>query len=546
MRDPRLVTHAAPDFGRRSPGTSGLRRPTTEFREPHYLASFAAAILAEAVPTTGATLILGGDGRTFVREAVQQILKLAAAWGVERAMVGQGGLLSTPAASHLIRLRGAVGGIILSASHNPGGPDGDFGIKYNGENGGPAPPTITDAIAARAETLREYTMLDHDDIALDRIGTQPLGDMTVEVIDPVADYAALMESLVDLPAIRALFARGFTMRFDAMHAVTGPYAVELLERRCGAAAGTVMRGTPLPDFGGEHPDPNLAHAAELAEAVMQRGQYDFGAASDGDGDRNMILGRGTYVAPSDSLAVLAAHLPLLPGYASGLVGVARSMPTSRAIDRVAAALAIPCYETPTGWKFFCSLLDAGRITLCGEESFGTGSAHIREKDGLWAVLCWLNILAVTGQSVRELLEGHWQRFGRDYYSRHDYEDVSTASGEAVMTSLRARLATLPGTVVAGRTILSVDDFAFTDPVDGSRATAQGIRLLLDRDARIVVRLSGTGTRGATIRLYLEQVGTGAPRVTDDVQAELAEVLAVALAVTEIAAHTGRGAPSVIT
>jgi phosphoglucomutase len=546
MPTTRLVNHPSPDFGQRSPGTSGLRRPTTEFRQPHYLASFAAAILAEAVPRQGATLILGGDGRSFVAEAVQQVLRLAAAWGVERIVVGQGGLLSTPAASHLIRLRGAVGGIILSASHNPGGPDGDFGIKYNGENGGPAPPAVTDAIAVRAAALREYAMLEHDDLPLDRIGVQQLGEMTVEVIDPVADYAALMESLVDVAAIRALFARGFTMRFDAMHAVTGPYAVELLERRCGAPAGTVMRGTPLPDFGGEHPDPNLVHAAALVEMVMHQGAYDFGAASDGDGDRNMILGRGTYVAPSDSLAVLAAHLTVLPGYTTGLSGVARSMPTSRAVDRVAAALGIPCYETPTGWKFFCSLLDAGRITLCGEESFGTGSSHVREKDGLWAVLCWLNILAVTGQSVRQLLEGHWRRFGRDYYSRHDYEDVSVAAGEAVMGSLRARLAVLPGTTFAGRTILAADDFAFTDPVDGSTATAQGIRLMLDGDARIVVRLSGTGTRGATIRLYLEEVGTGTPRVEDDVQAALASVVAVALAVTDIAEATGRSAPTVIT
>jgi phosphoglucomutase len=546
MPAPHLVIHPSPDFGQRAPGTSGLRRPTAEFRQPHYLASFAAAILAEAVPRQGATLILGGDGRTFVAEAVQQVLRLAAAWGVERIVVGQRGVLSTPAASHLIRLRGAVGGIILSASHNPGGPDGDFGIKYNGENGGPAPLAITDAIAGRAAALREYAMLEHDDIPLDRLGLHQLGDMTVEVIDPVEDYAALMESLVDIAAIRALFARGFTMRFDAMHAVTGPYAVELLERRCGAPAGTVMRGTPLPDFGGEHPDPNLVHAAALVEMVMHQGQYDFGAASDGDGDRNMILGRGAYVAPSDSLAVLAAHLPLLPGYTAGLSGVARSMPTSRAVDRVAAALGIPCYETPTGWKFFCSLLDAGRITLCGEESFGTGSSHVREKDGLWAVLCWLNILAVTGQSVRELLEGHWRRFGRDYYSRHDYEDVSVAAGEAVMGSLRARLAVLPGTTIAGRTILAADDFAFTDPIDGSTATAQGIRLMLDGDARIVVRLSGTGTRGATIRLYLEEVGTGAPRVEDDVQAALASVVAVALAVTDIAVATGRSAPTVIT
>ena len=541
-----VITHQAPNFGRRSPGTSGLRRPTAEFRQPHYLESFVAAILEVAVPRAGATLILGGDGRDFVAEAAQRILRLAAAWGVERVVIGVNGLLSTPAASHLIRLHDATGGIILSASHNAGGPDGDFGVKFNGANGGPALPAVTDAIADRAAALSAYDAIAHPDIPLDRVGGHTLGTMRVDVIDPVTDHAALLESLVDMAAIRALFARGFSMRFDAMHAVTGPYAVELLERRCGAPAGTVMRAEPLPDFGGEHPDPNLVHAAALVDEVMVRGALDFGAASDGDGDRNMILGRHCYVSPSDSLALLAAHARTIPGYADGLAGVARSMPTSRAVDRVAAALDIPCYETPTGWKFFCSLLDAGRITLCGEESFGTGSSHVREKDGLWAVLCWLNVLARTGESVRALLEAHWQRFGRDYYTRHDYEEVSVASGEALMASLRDRLATLPGTRIAGRLILSADDFAFTDPVDGSTASAQGIRLLLDGDARIVVRLSGTGTRGATIRLYLEERGTGTPRVDDDVQLRLAGVIAAALEVTAIAHHTGRTAPSIIT
>jgi phosphoglucomutase len=541
-----IATHQAPEFGRRSPGTSGLRRTTAEFRQPHYLESFVAAILEVAVPRRGATLILGGDGRDFVADAAQRILRLAAAWGVERVVVGVNGLLSTPAASHLIRRHGAIGGIILSASHNPGGPDGDFGVKFNGANGGPAPLAVTEAIADRAATLSTYAMADHPDIPLDRVAVHTLGSTRVEVIDPVADYAELMESLFDMAAIRRLFAGGFTMRFDAMHAVTGPYAVELLERRCGAPAGTVMRGEPRPDFGGEHPDPNLVHAAALVEEVLVRGALDFGAASDGDGDRNMILGRHCYVSPSDSLALLAAHAHRIPGYSTGLVGVARSMPTSRAVDRVATALEIPCYETPTGWKFFCSLLDAGRITLCGEESFGTGSSHVREKDGLWAVLCWLNILAVTGTSVRSLLEAHWERFGRDYYTRHDYEEVSVSAGEALMASLRDRLGTLPGTRAAGLEILSADDFAFTDPVDGSTAVAQGIRLLLAGDARIVVRLSGTGTRGATVRLYLEARGSGMPRVDDDVQGKLAGVIAAALEVTEIARHTGRAAPSIIT
>lgn len=541
-----IAHHDAPDFGVRIPGTSGLRRPTREFLTRHYLESFVTAIFAEAVPQQGAVLIVGGDGREFCPTAVQQILRLAGAWGVERVIVGRDGLLSTPAVSHLIRLHGATGGIILSASHNAGGLDGDFGIKYNGANGGPAPPSITDAIADRAAALRRYAILTSAEVPLDQVGTHQIGAMQVEIVDPVTDYATLMESLFDFDAIRTLFRNGFTMRFDAMHAVTGPYATDILERRCGAAPGTVIRGAPLPDFGGEHPDPNLVHAAELVAEVLTAGRYDFGAASDGDGDRNMILGRGCYVAPSDSLAILAANLHRIPGYASGLAGVARSMPTSRAVDRVAAARNFPCYETPTGWKYFCSLLDAGRITLCGEESFGTGSAHVREKDGLWAVLCWLNILAVTGRSVRELLEAHWAEFGRDYYTRHDYEEVSSAAGESLMQSLRSRLASLPGSSVSGRTILTANEFAFTDPVDGSEAKGQGIRITLDGDARIVVRLSGTGTRGATIRLYLECAGHGAPAVGDDAQGVLADIIEIARTITDIEAETGRSAPTVIT
>jgi phosphoglucomutase len=537
---------AVPPFGRRTPGTSGLRRPTAEFRQPHYLESFVTAVLRVAVPQHGATLVLGGDGRDFCEEATQRILRIASAWGVARVIVGQHALLSTPAASHLIRHHAASGGIILSASHNPGGPDGDFGVKFNGANGGPAPLSVTDAISDVAESLTEYATVRTADLPLDAIGRYSLGAMTVDVVDPVADYADLMARIVDFDAIRALFARGFTMRFDAMHAVTGPYAVELLERRCGAAPGTVIRGTPLPDFGGAHPDPNLVHAEALVDEVMHRGEVEFGAASDGDGDRNMILGRGCYVSPSDSLALLAAHAHLIPGYADGLAGVARSMPTSRAVDRVAAALGIPCHETPTGWKFFCSLLDAGMITLCGEESFGTGSHHVREKDGLWAVLCWLNILAVTGLSVRELLEQHWNRFGRDYYTRHDYEEVSSEAGDALMAGLRSRLPSLPGQRLGPYLVQHADDFAFTDPIDASTATAQGIRIALEGDARIVVRLSGTGTRGATIRLYVEEVGTGTPRVDDDVQARLAGVIAAAREVTEIVRHTGRTAPSIIT
>ncbi len=536
---------ATTPFADQKPGTSGLRKKVTVFQQPHYVENFVQAIFDVLGETRqDATLVVGGDGRFLNREVVQATLKIAAANGFSRILVGQGGLLSTPAASNLIRISGAIGGVVLSASHNPGGPDGDFGIKFNAANGGPAAEDITGAIFRRASVLTEYAMMEVPDLDLDRVGEQRVADCVVAVLDPVADYAAMMRKLVDFDAIAKLFAGGFRMQFDAMSAITGPYAHAILEGALGAAPGTVRNGTPLPDFGGHHPDPNPVHAAELMEAMLGADAPDFGAASDGDGDRNMIVAPGLFVTPSDSLAILAAQAHRAPGYARGLAGVARSMPTSRAVDRVAKALGIPCYETPTGWKFFGNLLDSGRITLCGEESAGTGSDHVREKDGLWAVLLWLNILAATGQRADALVRDHWARFGRDYYTRHDYEEVDAAAAQGLMAALRAKLATLPGQSFAGLTVSACDDFAYTDPVDGSVTAQQGVRILFAEDARAVFRLSGTGTVGATLRVYLERFEP--TRHDLETQAVLAPVIAAAGEIAEIARHTGRAEASVIT
>jgi phosphoglucomutase len=533
-------------FGDQKPGTSGLRKKVPVFQQPHYVENFVQSVFDVVEGRDGATLVIGGDGRFLNREVVQIVLKMAAANGFGRIVVGRGGLLSTPAASCIIRKRSAIGGIVLSASHNPGGPDGDFGIKFNAANGGPAPETATDAIYRRTQTVSEYQILDAPDLDLDRLGETRLDDAVVEVIDPVTDYAALMEQLLDMDRIAAMFASGFRMRFDAMSAVTGPYAKAILEGRLGAPAGTVVNGEPKPDFGGHHPDPNPVHAHELMALMMGPGAPDFGAASDGDGDRNMIVAPGLFVTPSDSLAVLAAHAHCAPGYAGGLAGVARSMPTSRAVDRVAKKLGIPCYETPTGWKFFGNLLDAGRITLCGEESAGTGSHHVREKDGLWAVLLWLDVIAATGKRADQLVRDHWAAFGRDFYARHDYEEIESEKAASLMDALRQKLAALPGRRFGALTVASCDDFAYRDPVDGSVTEKQGLRILFEEDARAVFRLSGTGTVGATLRVYLERYEPNPSRHHIATSEILAPVVEAAQSIAEITARTGRTEPSVIT
>lgn len=528
------------------PGTSGLRKKTREFMGPHFLENFVQSIWNGIGGASGKSFVVGGDGRYFNDRAVQVILRMAAASGAMRVIVGQRGILSTPAASNLIRKRQTDGGIILSASHNPGGPDEDFGIKFNTPNGGPAAEDVTNHIFEATTTLDHYDILEAQDIDLSAIGITQLGDMDVEIVDPVADYARLMEELFDFDAIGDLFAGGFTMAFDAMHAVTGPYATEILENRLGAPKGTVMNGTPLPDFGGGHPDPNPIWAKPLVDLAMGDDGPDFAAASDGDGDRNMILGRGIYVTPSDSLAVLAANAHLALGYKDGLAGVARSMPTSGAVDRVAAKQGIECFETPTGWKFFGNLLDAGRATLCGEESAGTGSDHVREKDGLWAVLLWLNILAVTGKPVKTLMTAHWQMFGRNYYARHDYEAVETDKAITLMDGLRAQLDLLPGQSFGAFKVSAADEFAYDDPVDGARSERQGIRILFGGGNRIVFRLSGTGTVGATIRVYLEHVENDPTKLDLPANAALAPMIDAAERIAQIYLHTGRKSPDVTT
>ena len=540
-------TIATIPFDDQRPGTSGLRKKVSTFQQPHYLANFVQSIFDALDGYQGKTLVVGGDGRFYNREAIQLIIKMAAANGFGKLMVGQGSLLSTPAASCVIRKYKAFGGIILSASHNPGGPDADFGIKYNTSNGGPAPEQITEAIYELSTKISEYHIIRTDDIDLDTLGEQKIGEMTVEIIDPVSDYADLMESIFDFSAMRDLLSSGaFSMCFDAMNAITGPYAHEILENRLGAATGTVLRGIPLTDFGGAHPDPNLAHAKELVSRMRGAGAPDFGAASDGDGDRNMILGKDFYVTPSDSLAILAANATLVPGYSDGLAGVARSMPTSQAVDRVAEALNIDCFETPTGWKFFGNLLDAGKITLCGEESFGTGSDHVREKDGLWAVLFWLNILAVRQQPVSDIVIEHWQKFGRDVYTRHDYEGVAADGAVALMDGLRDRTEELVGMTFNDYSVAQCDDFSYTDAVDGSVSNRQGLRLLFSNGARIVYRLSGTGTEGATLRVYIEQPETDASKLEEDPQSSLAELIKLSQMIADIEKYTGRVQPDVIT
>jgi len=538
----KIETVATTPFEGQKPGTSGLRKKVTVFQQPHYAENFIQSIFDSLDGFEGKTLVLGGDGRFFNKQVAEKVIRIAAANGFGRVLVGKDALLSTPAASNVIRKHKAFGGIILSASHNPGGPDGDFGIKYNASNGGPAPEKITDVIFARTKTISAYKIMTGDTVDIGKTGTAKLGGMTIEVIDPVADYAQLMQTLFDFDAISASFKSGFRMRFDAMHAITGPYATAIIEGILGAPKGTVVNGTPLADFGGHHPDPNLVYCKDLYDLLMSKAAPDLGAASDGDGDRNLIIGRNRFVTPSDSLALLAANARLVPAYRDGLAGIARSMPTSAAADRVAEKLGIKCYETPTGWKFFGNLLDAGLATICGEESSGTGSNHVREKDGVWAVLFWLNILARRKESVESIVDRHWRDYGRNYYSRHDYEAVDSAAANALMASLRDNIRKFPGT----HGIKAMDDFAYDDPVDHSTTTGQGIRILFDNGGRIVYRLSGTGTEGATLRVYIEHFEADPAKLHIETQTALAGLIKLSHSLADIEGRTGRTEPTVIT
>ena len=534
-------------FRDQKPGTSGLRKKVPIFKQPHYLENFIQSIFDSLEGFSGHTFVLGGDGRYYNRQAIQIILKMAAANGVGRMLVGQGGILSTPAVSCIIRKNKAFGGIVLSASHNPGGPEEDFGVKYNISNGGPAPEKVTSAIYERSKVIDSYKIITAKNINLDQLGRQKLGEMTVEVIDSVADYAELMESLFDFGKLSELLRSGkFRMCMDSLHAVTGPYAKDIFEQRLGAPAGTVKNGMPLEDFGGGHPDPNLVYAHDLVEIMFGDHAPDFGAASDGDGDRNMILGQNFFVTPSDSLAILAANAKLVPGYSSGLAGIARSMPTSAAADRVAEKMGLDCYETPTGWKFFGNLLDAQKATLCGEESFGTGSNHVREKDGLWAVLFWLNILAVRQESVEDIVKEHWKTYGRNYYSRHDYEGIENEKANNLMENLCSLLPSLPGKQYGQYEVKYADDFSYTDPIDGSVSQKQGVRIGFSDGSRIVFRLSGTGTQGATLRLYVESYEPDATKQDQDTQAALSPLISLADEIAQIKNITGREKPTVIT
>ncbi len=541
-----IISSPTTPFDGQRPGTSGLRKKVTVFQQPRYLENFVQALFDVLPDAAGQTLVVGGDGRFYNRVAIQTILRMAAAKGYARVLVGQGGILSTPAVSVVIRKHGASGGIVLSASHNPGGQDGDFGIKYNVANGGPAPEKVTEAVFERTKSVNSIRITDSADVSLDQLGSQRMEGTEITVIDSVSDYAEVMRDLFDFAAIRQLFAGGFRLRFDAMCAVGGPYALALLEGELGAPAGTVVNGTPLEDFGGLHPDPNPVNAEDLIAHLFADNAPDMGAASDGDADRNMVVGRKFVVSPSDSLAVLAAHATRVPGYRGGLAGVARSMPTSTAVDRVAKSLGIPCFETPTGWKFFGNLMDDGQVTLCGEESYGTGSNHVREKDGLWAVLFWLNLVATTGKTVEQLVRALWAEHGRCVYSRHDYEAIPLDKADTLMRELRAALPTLAGTTVAGLPIALADDFAYTDPVDGSVSNRQGVRIILTDGSRVVFRLSGTGTEGATLRIYLERHEPNPARQDLPAQEALQPLVALAQTLAKVRQFTGMDQPTVMT
>ncbi|MCW8887704.1 MAG: alpha-D-glucose phosphate-specific phosphoglucomutase [Gammaproteobacteria bacterium] len=541
-----IKTITTQPFDDQRPGTSGLRKKVAQMRQPNYLENYVQSIFEILPELVGGILIVGGDGRFYNDIAIQTIVRMAAANGVKRLMVGQNGILSTPAASAVIRKYGAEGGLVLSASHNPAGPDGDFGIKFNGHHGGPASETITEAIYRFSQSISSYKIVESHDIDLSTTGSQQLGEMEIIIFDPITDYADLMESIFDFDAIKAWITKGHSLRFDAMHAVTGPYATEILQKRLGAPADAIINGIPLSDFGGGHPDPNLVHAKVLVDELYSDGGPDFGAASDGDGDRNMILGNHFFVTPSDSLAIIAANAQLIPRYKSGISGIARSMPTSSAADRVAEKLGIEMHETPTGWKFFGNLLDAGRVTFCGEESFGTSSDHVREKDGIWAVLCWLNIIAARNESVAQIVESHWQEYGRTYYTRHDYEEIDLESAKGVMAHIESQFETLKDQPSLGSKIKTADNFSYSDPVDGSQSHNQGLRIILENGSRVVFRLSGTGTVGATLRIYIEKYESRLDKLGEETQIALSELINFAEQISEIKQRTGRDAPSVIT
>ncbi len=538
-------------FQDQRPGTSGLRKKTREFSQPRYVENFVQSIfdvLREEIAKdlSEKILVVGGDGRYYNRTAIQTILRIAAANGFGTIMAACGGILSTPAMSAVIRKRSALGGLILSASHNPGGADGDFGIKYNTHNGGPAPESLTEKIYQRTLKIDRYLTVDHPDVDLDHEGTATLGDAKIVIFDPLEDYTALMQSLFDFDALSAYLKTGFRMIFDAMHGSTGPYAHHIFERVLGQEdSSIVMRGNPLEDFGGGHPDPNLVYAADFVARLNTPDGPDFGAACDADGDRNMILGRDFFVTPGDSLAIIAQYAPIcIPGYKAGLAGVARSLPTSTAVDRVAAEAGVKCYQTPTGWKYFGNLLDAGLCTLCGEESFGTGSMHVREKDGLWAALCWLSILAHTKKSVSDVAHAHWRQFGRSYFQRHDYERLDQQAADNMIEELRAKLPGLGNRTLSGMHVAVADDYGYHDPVDQSDTAHSGIRLVFTDGSRIVFRLSGTGTEGATLRLYLERFQKDL--IDDDLGLALSPLSQVAHDLLEIKKRFGLDGPTLIT
>ena len=537
---------ATKPFSDQKSGTAGLRKKVAVFQQPHYLENFLQSIFDVETSLRGQTLVMGGDGRYHNRTAIQTAIAMAAANGVAKVIVGQGGILSTPASSHMIRISGAAGGLVFTASHNPAGEDGDFGLKFNIAGGGQASESLTNRIYEVSRAITRYKIEENVWVDLDRRGSQTLGNMQIEVVDCVDDYAALMQTLFDFDRIRDWFKKGHSLAFDAMHAVTGPYAQRIFVDLLGAPQKSVLNASPLEDFGGGHPDPNLIYAKPLVDLLYSESAPDLGGASDGDGDRNMILGRGIFISPGDSLAMLAAHLDKLPGYKQGLAGVARSMPTCRALDQVAKGRGMACYETPTGWKFFANLLDSGRITLCGEESFGTSSNHVREKDGVWAVLAWLNVLAETGLSVQQIADAHWKQYGRHYYCRHDYDELPTAVANQVMETLIASLPTLAGQSFGEWTITQADEFGYEDPVDGSVAKSQGIRIVFGEAARLILRLSGTGTKGATLRLYLERYETATEKLGFKTNEALAPLAAIADQLIKIGEITGRKAPDVVT